>query len=262
MLRACAAGSPPRLTHGHTPLHAHPCPFLTHTHNDMTSLSINKWPEEDRPREKLMAKGPSALTDSELLAILIGSGSPKESAVKLMQRILHDCNDNLNTLGKMQLHELTRYNGIGEAKAVSIIAACELGKRRQLCKVMDRETLDSALAIYNYMLSRTQDSPVEQAFVLLMNQRMKLIKEVLLSTGGLTETAIDVRLVLREALLNNATAICLCHNHPSGNCQPSEQDKRITQNVNEACKTMRIRLIDHVIVTDGEYYSFAEEGKL
>lgn len=228
----------------------------------MTNLSINKWAEEDRPREKLMLKGAEALSDAELLAILIGSGSTRESAVALMQRILADCEGNLNTLGKMSLHELTHYNGIGEAKAISIIAACELGKRRQASGAAQRRDMGSAQAVYEYMHPKMQDLDVEEAWVLLMNQRFGLIKAVKLSHGGLTETAVDVRLVLREALLANATVLTLVHNHPSGNCRPSGEDNRLTERIKKASETMRIYMVDHVIITDGGYYSYAEEGKI
>ncbi len=228
----------------------------------MSNITIARWAEEDRPREKLMQNGPGVLSDSELLAILIGSGSTKESAVSLMQRILADCGNNLNTLGKMSLHELMRYNGIGEAKAVTILAACELGKRRHATPAAVRPDLGSASAAYDYMLPKMQDLDVEEAWVLLMNQRFHLIKAVRLSHGGLSETAVDVRIVMREAILAGATVLTLCHNHPSGNCRPSGDDDRLTQKIRKACETMRIYMADHIIVTDGCYYSYAEEGRL
>lgn len=228
----------------------------------MSNITIARWAEEDRPREKLMQNGPGVLSDSELLAILIGSGSTKESAVSLMQRILADCGNNLNTLGKMSLHELMRYNGIGEAKAVTILAACELGKRRHATPAAVRPDLGSASAAYDYMLPKMQDLDVEEAWVLLMNQRFHLVKAVRLSHGGLSETAVDVRIVMREAILAGAMVLTLCHNHPSGNCRPSGDDDRLTQKIRKACETMRIYMADHIIVTDGCYYSYAEEGRL
>ena len=228
----------------------------------MSNITIARWAEEDRPREKLMQNGPGVLSDSELLAILIGSGSTKESAVSLMQRILADCGNNLNTLGKMSLHELMRYNGIGEAKAVTILAACELGKRRHATPAAVRPDLGSASAAYDYMLPKMQDLDVEEAWVLLMNQRFHLVKAVRLSHGGLSETAVDVRIVMREAILAGATVLTLCHNHPSGNCRPSGDDDRLTQKIRKACETMRSYMADHIIVTDGCYYSYAEEGRL
>jgi len=228
----------------------------------METLAINQWAEEDRPREKLRDLGPEALSKAELLAILIGSGTPKKSAVALMQEILHDCGDNLNTLGKMSLHSLMKYNGIGEAKAITILAACEVGKRRQREKVEERTNLNSAENIYNYMHTFMQDLDVEEAWILLMNQNFKLIKSQRLSHGGISETAVDVRLILKEALMCNATIIAFCHNHPSGGTNPSREDDRLTQRIKEACETMRIYFLDHIIVTDGSYYSYRETGRL
>lgn len=231
---------------------------------DKNKLNINEWAEEDRPREKLMRQGAAALTNAELLAILIGSGSPSESAVDLMKRVLNDCGNNLNALGKMTIEELTsgRYKGLGPAKAVTVIAACELGKRRQAEKAMERERLDSAAAIYDFMLPKMQDLSEEEAWILLLNQSCKLIKAVRLSHGGITETAVDIRLVIKNAIVHNATVVVLCHNHPSNNPQPGADDDRITKRLKEACELMRLRLIDHLIITDGRYYSYSEEGRL
>lgn len=230
----------------------------------MEKLSIAQWAEEDRPREKLMSLGSAALSNAELLAILIGSGTPGESAVELMKRVLNDCNNNLNTLGKKTIAELTdkKYKGLGPAKAVTILAACELGKRRQTEKAEERKRMDSALAIYEYMHPKMQDLATEQAWTLLLNQNFKLIKAVQISNGGISETAVDIRIILKEALLNNATVVALCHNHPSNNATPSGDDDRITQRLQKACDTMRIYLLDHVIITDGAYYSYMEKGRL
>lgn len=228
----------------------------------MDKLNINQWAIEDRPREKLERLGAEALTNAELLAILIGSGSPKESAVDLMKRVMNDCNNNLNTLGKRSIHDLTIYNGLGPAKAITILAACELGKRRQQEQAEERKDLCSATAIYNYMHPKMQDLDVEEAWVLLMNQNFKLIKAKRISHGGISETAVDVRIILKEALLCNATIVALCHNHPSGNNRPSGDDDRLTQRVQRACETMRLYFADHIIVTDGRYYSYREQGKI
>ena len=243
-------------------LNKQPMNDISNNTNHNAQLRITDWSEADRPREKLRDKGAETLSDAELLAILIGSGSTKESAVALMQRILSACDNNLNTLGKMSLHELMQYNGIGEAKAIAIIAACELGKRRQAAKAAERPDMGSAQAVYEYMHPKMQDLDTEEAWVLLMNQRFRLIKAVRLSHGGLTETAVDVRVILREALLANATTLTLIHNHPSGNARPSGDDDRITHKLKTACETMRLYLIDHLIVTDGRYYSYAEEGRI
>lgn len=225
-------------------------------------LNINEWSEEDRPREKLERLGASALSNAELLAILIGSGSPEQSAVDLMKGILNDCNNNLNTLGKMTSQQLQRYKGMGPAKAITILAACELGKRRSAAHVEERPHLTSASAIYEYMFPKMQDLDVEEAWALLMNQNKKLIKAIRIGRGGISETSVDVRIILREALLCNATIVAFVHNHPSGNIKPSTPDDRLTKSINEACKTMRLHFMDHVIVTDGMYYSYYEAGKL
>lgn len=232
--------------------------------NRITKLNINEWDEADRPREKLERLGAQALSNAELLAILIGSGSREESAVDLMKRVLADCNNNLNTLGKMGIAELTggRYKGMGPAKAITVLAACELGKRRQMEKAEERLHLNSADAIYGYMHPIMQDLDTEEAWILLLNQHYKLIKSMRLSHGGITETAVDVRIIMKQALLNNATVVALCHNHPSGNYHPSRNDDRITMSISKACQTMRIHFLDHLIITDGRYYSYSEEGRL
>ena len=229
---------------------------------DYDKLRITDWAMEDRPRERLMAQGAAALSNAELLAILIGSGTPRMTAVELMKLLLHDCNDNLNTLGKKSLADLMAYKGIGEAKAVAIMAACELGKRRQREKAEERANIDSAQAIYDYMHTRMEDLDVEEAWVLLMNQNFKLIKPVRISHGGISETAVDVRVIMREAVLNNATVLALCHNHPSNNATPSGDDNRLTERVRKACEVMRLYFLDHIIVTDGQYFSYRESGRL
>lgn len=225
-------------------------------------LSIKDWDEADMPREKLERLGAEALSNAELLAILIGSGSTKESAVDLMKRVMSDCNNNLNTLGKLTITDLMKYNGVGPAKAITILAACELGKRRQAEKPEDRVKLDSALAIYKEMHPVMQDLDVEEGWVLLMNQNFKLIKKMCISRGGLTETAIDVRVIIKQAIMSNATVIALCHNHPSGGLRPSGADDSLTNKVKDACNLMRLFFLDHVIITDGGYYSYSEEGRV
>lgn len=225
-------------------------------------LNINQWAEDDRPREKMERLGPQALSDAELLAILVGSGSSKEDAVTLMKRILSDCNNNLNTLGKMTIQQLCEYNGVGPAKAITILAACELGKRRQMEKPEERPDLGTATKIYNHMHPVLQDCDVEEFWLLLMNQNKRLIKQVRISHGGITETAVDIRIIMREAVLANATIIAVCHNHPSGNLRPSQYDNDLTAQLQRACQLMRIHFMDHVIVTDGAYFSYHESGRL
>lgn len=225
-------------------------------------LTINKWAQEDRPREKMMLKGAETLSDAELLAILIGSGNTDESAVALMRRVLASCGNNLNELGKRSIEELCAFKGIGSAKAITILAACELGKRRKLSEAGERLVIRSSKDVYNYFHSKMCDSPVEECWVMLLNHSNKVIDCVRMSTGGITETAVDIRLILREALLRRATAIALCHNHPSGNIATSRQDDMLTERLQQSAKVMGVTLVDHVVLTDGHYYSYADEGRL
>lgn len=226
----------------------------------MEKLKINQWAEEDRPREKMERLGAEALSDAELLAILIGSGSSQEDAVSLMKRILNDCNNNLNTLGKKSIRDLCQYNGVGPAKAITIMAACELGKRRQKEKAEERPDIGTATLIYNHMHPTLQDKDVEEFWILLMNQNHRLIKKMCIAHGGISEVSVDVRIIIREAVLANATILAVCHNHPSGSLAPSRMDNDLTYSIKNACKLMRIRFLDHVIITDGAYYSYHEEG--
>ncbi|MCF0198429.1 MAG: DNA repair protein RadC [Bacteroidaceae bacterium] len=225
-------------------------------------LNINEWAVEDRPREKLAAKGAAALSDAELLAILIGSGTPHEDAVTLMRRILQDCGQSLKQLGRKSLQELTAYKGVGPAKAITIMAACELGRRRQGEEVQTTAPITNSQQAYEQLLPLMQDLNVEESRVLLLNRAHKVIESRLVSRGGLTGTVVDVRDVLRSALLAGATSLVLAHNHPSGNTCPSREDDALTQKLQQAALTMDIRLLDHIIVTDGAYYSYADEGKL
>ena len=226
------------------------------------TMPITSWAEDDRPREKLARIGAENLSDAELIAILIGSGNTKESAVDLMKRILKDCDNNLGILGRKSISELTAYNGIGEAKAISILAACELGKRREHEDKLERLDLSQPDAIYQHLLPKMRDLDVEEAYIVLMNNNYKHIKTVRLSHGGITETAVDVRVIIKEAVLCNATIVALAHNHPSGNIHPSGYDDQITRQVKSACDAMRLHFADHIIVTDGAYYSYHESGKL
>ena len=225
-------------------------------------LTITQWAEEDRPREKMMMHGASALSNAELLAILIGSGSAEESAVELMRKILNDYHNNLNELGKASIEELCRYKGIGSAKAISILAASELGKRRKEESVKERIAILSSKDVYECFYPMMCDLPTEECWVLLLNQASKIIEKTKISAGGLSATAVDVRCILREALLKRASAIVLCHNHPSGNIRPSKEDDLLTRHVAQASECMDIRLVDHIILTDGAFYSYADEGRI
>ena len=228
----------------------------------MNKLNINQWAEEDRPREKMMQKGAEALSDAELLAILIGSGSPDESAVSLMQRVLADCGNDLNRLGKWEVRDFARFKGLGPAKSVSIMAALELGKRRNLQAQAERPTIRSSEDVYRLFHPLLCDLATEEFWVLLLNQAARVIDKVRISRGGIDQTSADVRTILREALLQRATQLVLVHNHPSGNTRPSNDDLHLTESIKRASQTMNIRVTDHVIVTDGAYFSFNDENCL
>lgn len=228
----------------------------------MNKLNINQWAVEDRPREKMMQKGAEALSDAELLAILIGSGNTEESAVALMQRVLAACGNDLNQLGKWEVRDFSRFKGLGSAKSITIMAALELGKRRKLQERPERATIRSSIDIYDLFHPLLCDLPTEEFWVLLLNQASKVINKVRISRGGIDQTTADVRTILREALLQRAVQIVLIHNHPSGNPRPSSNDCHLTELVKKAAQTMNIRLTDHIIVTDGKYYSFNDEGNL
>lgn len=225
-------------------------------------LTINQWAEEDRPREKMMLKGADALSDAELLAILIGSGNTEESAVALMQRVLADCGNNLNQMAKWEVHDFARFKGLGPAKSITILAALELGKRRNLQAQPERKRIICSKDIYELFHPLMCDLPVEEFWILLLNQQGKVIDRVRISQGGISQTTVDVRTILREALLQRAVQIALAHNHPSGNPQPSLEDARLTDRIKQAAQVMQIRLIDHLVVTDGAYYSFNDEGRI
>ena len=224
-------------------------------------LSINRWAEEDRPREKMMSKGAQALTNAELLAILIGSGSGDDSAVSLMQKVLSAYDNSLDRVGRLSMEELCSFKGIGPAKAVTILAACELGRRRAV-EQPERRQVRSAAQVYDYFYPMMRDLAVEECHVLLLNQSSTVIDSVRIGMGGLTETVVDVRIILREALLKRATSLILCHNHPSGNLRPSTHDDRLTNQLREAARLLNLNLVDHVIFTDNGYYSYADEGRL
>lgn len=228
----------------------------------MNKLNINQWATEDRPREKMAQKGAEALSDAELLAILIGSGNTEENAVSLMQRVLAGCNNDLNQLSKWEIRDFSRFKGLGPAKSITIMAALELGKRRKLQERSERAVIRSSQDIYELFHPLLCDLAHEEFWILLLNQAARVIDKVRISRGGIDQTSADVRTILREALLQRATQIALVHNHPSGNVHPSTSDNQLTQLVQKGAQTMNIRLIDHVIVTDGTYYSFCDEGAL
>ena len=225
-------------------------------------MTIKNWSKEDQPSERLQSMGVDSLTNGELLSIIIGSGTSKATAVELGNGLLEKYNFNLGCLAKATCRELTDVNGIGIMTACRIMAAIELGRRRQVCAAMQKKDLGSAVAIYEHMRPLMADLDVEEAWIILMNQNYKLIKSQRISHGGITETAVDIRIVMREAILANATILALCHNHPSNNPSPSSDDDRLTQRVKKACATMRIYFLDHLIICDGQFYSYHERGRL
>ena len=225
-------------------------------------LSIKQWAPEDRPTERLQRLGAESLTDGELLAILIGSGTQQYSAVDIANHVLGKFNRNLNTLGKARFDEILDTEGVGTQTACKILAAVELGKRRQMATPELHPDMSTATRIYNYMLPKMQDLATEEFHILLMNQNYRLVKSVKISQGGITETSADIRVMMREAVLCNATILAACHNHPSGSLSPSRADDELTRAIKEACRVMRIHFLDHVIVTDGAYMSYREQGKL
>jgi len=225
-------------------------------------VGIKAWAVEDRPREKLISRGLSALTDAELIAILISSGNSRESAVELSRRIMDSIHHNLNELGKLNCDELKKFRGIGQAKAITLIAAMELGRRRNQSEALDNGQIKGSRDAADYLRPEIGDLAYEEFWVLFLNRQNKVIDKRKLSQGGMTGTVIDVRLVLKLALEKHATSMIFCHNHPSGNLDPSEADKKITKQLKEAAAVMEIPVIDHLIVTQAGYFSFADEGLL
>ncbi len=228
----------------------------------MEKLTIRQLAEDDRPREKMMLKGAKALSDAELIAILIGSGNKEESAVTLAQRMLSSCGGDLSQLSKWEIEEYSRFKGMGPAKSLTVMAALELGRRRKLQERMERPLITSSVDIYELFHPLLCDLPTEEFWVLLLNRSNRVIGKERISSGGIDQTTADVRTILREALLARATQIAVIHNHPSGNARPSQEDRRITERIKEAGRIMNIHLTDHLIVCDGRYFSFNDEGIL
>ena len=226
------------------------------------NFSIKDWSESDRPREKLNSQGKETLTDSELLAILIGSGNRTESAVALCKRILASVDNNLNALGKLSVAQLQEFKGIGEAKAISIVAGLELGRRRRSDHNINLNVITSSKSVFELMQPLLGDLSHEEFWVLFLNNSNKVIQQQQLSKGGITGTLVDVRLIMKKALEITATSIILCHNHPSGTLKISDADKQITEKIKKAGMSLDIKLLDHVIITEKAYSSFADDGIL
>jgi DNA repair protein RadC len=227
---------------------------------EQEGFPITNWAEDDKPREKLMLKGKSVLSDAELIAILIGSGSRNESAVDLSKRILSSVDNNLNALGKLTMQQLMNFKGIGEAKAISIIAALEMGRRRKNEDVVELTKITSSRAVFEVMQPIIGELQHEEFWVLFLNNSNKILFKTQLSKGGMTGTMVDVRIVFKLAFEQNATAIILAHNHPSGKLLASDADIQITKKIKTAGQQLDIPVLDHIIITETGYYSFVDEG--
>jgi DNA repair protein RadC len=227
---------------------------------DYVPFTIKNWALNDRPREKLLQKGKLALSDAELIAILIGSGNTDESAVDLSKRILSETKNNLNLLGKLSAQQLMVYKGIGEAKAISIIAAMELGRRRRTEDALELLKITSSNSVFELLQPIIGELPHEEFWILYLNNSNKIIEKLAISKGGITGTLVDVRITLKKALELGATGLILAHNHPSGNLNPSEADKQLTTKLKIAAESIDIKVLDHLIVTEKSYFSFADEG--
>ncbi len=225
-------------------------------------LSIKDWAIEDRPREKMISKGVMALSEAELIAILIGSGNATESAVELSRRILQSTQNNLNKLGKYRLADFTQFKGIGEAKGVTIMAALELGRRRKACDVVITEQIKSSDDAYNIIMPILLDLSHEEFWIILLNQAHRVISKHRISVGGVSSTTADIKIIMRHVVTELASAIVLCHNHPSGTPKPSPQDIELTKKIKSAAENFDSRVLDHIIVFESGFYSFADEGLL
>ncbi len=226
------------------------------------NFNIKSWAEEDRPREKLILKGRNALSDAELIAILIGSGNRKETAVQLSKKILSSINNDLNKLGKLTISDLTKFNGIGKAKAISIIAALELGRRRKDTESEKKETIKSSNDAYKIMLNVLSDLSHEEFWVVYLNRKNEVLKKENISKGGINGTVADVKIIFKHAIEQLASSIVLFHNHPSGSLTPSNEDIKLTKKIKDTGVLMDTPVIDHIIIGEKKYYSFADEGIL
>lgn len=230
---------------------------------DEKRLTIRDWSEDDRPREKMASRGATSLSDAELLAILIGSGNTEESAVELSRRILNDCHNNLNELARMSINEMCkRFKGIGPAKAITIMAALELAKRRKMSDVLERKKIASSQDLYELFEPILIDLQHEEFWVALLDGANKVIDVKRLTQGGIQQTVVDIKMLLKLALEKSAVSVAVAHNHPSGQNFPSGEDDKVTRRVKEGCAAVDLRLLDHIIIARGKYYSFADNGKI
>jgi DNA repair protein RadC len=230
---------------------------------DEKRLTIREWSEDDRPREKMASRGATSLSDAELLAILIGSGNTEESAVELSRRILNDCHNNLNELARMSINEMCKhFKGIGPAKAITIMAALELAKRRKMSEVLERKKISSSQDFFELFEPILIDLQHEEFWVALLDGANKVIDVKRLTQGGIQQTVVDIKMLLKLALEKSAVSIAVAHNHPSGQNFPSGEDDKVTRRVKESCTAVDLRLLDHIIIARGKYYSFADNGKI
>jgi len=228
-----------------------------------TFTSIRQWSAEDRPREKMAQKGPAALSTAELVAILVNTGTAQKSAMDIAREILSAAQDNLLELGKLSLADLQKIKGVGEKKAITLMAALELGKRRQMAAAVERPQIGSSRDMFHLLNPYFLDKTTEEFYVVFLNQGHRVLGIEGISRGGMTATVVDPRVIFRKALeLNGTSRLILAHNHPSGNLQPSEADRQLTQRILESGKLLEIKLLDHLIVAENRYYSFADEGLL
>ncbi|GAB4244065.1 MAG: DNA repair protein RadC [Ekhidna sp.] len=229
---------------------------------DTSRLTIKKLAEEDRPREKLLLKGKAVLSDAELIAILIGSGNSEQTAVELAQHILQQCDYNLSRLARLSVKDLQKFKGIGEAKAISIVAGLELGKRRKEEEPSRSIKIQSSGDVFNLLHSDLMDLPHEEFWLILLKRNNEVIRKEMLSKGGVAGTVVDTKIIFRRALEESASGIVLAHNHPSGNLKPSQEDIRLTRRIKEAGASLDIKVLDHLIIADTSFFSFADEGML
>lgn len=230
---------------------------------DEKRLTIREWSEDDRPREKMARKGANSLSDAELLAILIGSGNKNESAVELSKRIMRECSDNINELARLKISELCkRFKGIGQAKAITIMAALELGKRRKTSDILQRRKIASSYDLFELFEPLLIDLTHEEFWVALLDGANKVIETRRVTQGGQQQTVVDLPMILRMALEKSSLGVAVAHNHPSGQNHPSREDENITKRIKQGCEAIGLRFLDHIIVAQGKYYSFADEGKI
>jgi DNA repair protein RadC len=229
---------------------------------EYSNLTIKDWALEDRPREKLIKKGVHSLSDAEIIALLIGSGSRNETAVELSKKVLKSVNNNLNELGKLSVDDLIKMKGIGEAKAITILAALELGKRRKISEIITKKKITQSKDIFELFQPILGDLPHEEFWILMLNRSNRIIEKIKISQGGVSGTVTDIKIILKQAIEKLASSVILCHNHPSGNKNPSKADDSITQKLKQGCEFLDIQVLDHIIIADLEYFSYADEGKL